>query len=244
MGVEVLAFLGGGRLGETWLVRTQAGALAAAKRLRQPGASEAEALRQLSGIREPELVAVLGAAALRREGVGAQRALRGRDPAPASRRGQPERGAVGAGRPVDPRRPRRASPPRTGARRPSPRQRARRGGRSGAARRRGSDRAGAVTRLARRAAAWRPVGCLDPAPHRRDGRRPASGVACRAGRPARRGSTGRGRAGRGACAHRRRGRAGWRRRLELEPRHSSPRWSNPCVVVGAPSLRTAPLRNR
>jgi hypothetical protein len=61
-GVEVLAFLGRGRLGETWLVRTPSGAVATAKRLRAgAGARECEALGRLSAIREPELIAVLGA---------------------------------------------------------------------------------------------------------------------------------------------------------------------------------------
>jgi len=62
MGIEVAAFLGRGQLGDTWLVRTEAGEPAAAKRLRPgPGDSEAEALRRLCTFREPELVAVLGA---------------------------------------------------------------------------------------------------------------------------------------------------------------------------------------
>jgi aminoglycoside phosphotransferase (APT) family kinase protein len=61
-GVEVLAFLGRGRLGETWRVRTPSGAVATAKRLRAgAGAAECEALGRLTAIREPELVAVLGA---------------------------------------------------------------------------------------------------------------------------------------------------------------------------------------
>jgi len=57
MGVELLGFLGRGRLGETWLVGIPSGTAAAAKRLAAgAGDKEAEALRRLTGIREPELL--------------------------------------------------------------------------------------------------------------------------------------------------------------------------------------------
>jgi hypothetical protein len=63
-GMEVLTYLGRGLLGETWLVRGQDGALAAAKRLR-PGTAAADAdvetLRRLAEVRDPHLVSVRGA---------------------------------------------------------------------------------------------------------------------------------------------------------------------------------------
>ena len=60
-GLELAGFLGRGQLGDTWLGRTATGAAVAAKRLRTGvGIDEVEALRRLCGIREPELLTVLG----------------------------------------------------------------------------------------------------------------------------------------------------------------------------------------